>query len=253
MTKQYYEGSNYMATSVGKWTKYKLMKPIKELSSHLPKTQLFSEKSLWEFTDKYNEVVFKPCMGDHGRGVILITSLPSVQYELHEHDKKIVLTGRASTFDYLKERLQSGRRPHILQQRIHMAEINNRAFDLRVIVQRNKNSSLWEVTGIIARIVAEKFFITNFVRELMSLDEAFTRFQLKKSTTNEMLNEINSIALLTATHLGKYYMKHSTISVDMALDKEENLWIIEVNLDPSIKPFKMLQDKSMYKRIKEKL
>lgn len=237
-----------MGTSVGKWTKYTLMKKVEVISSCLPETQLFSEKSLWEFIDKYNEVVFKPSRGDHGRGVILVTPLGSEQYELHEGYDKIILTGKTQTFDYLMGRVKK-RGTHIVQQRIHFSNANGRAFDLRAIVQRAKNSSLWEVTGIIGRAACDGFFITNVVVELLTAEQAIASSELYSRPANDILKEINNIALITAEHLEKYYKKYTTISVDMALDKDEKLWIIEVNLDPSIYIFKLLKDKSMYNRI----
>jgi hypothetical protein len=241
-----------METSFGKWKKYKLMKEVKELSSHLPKTLLFSEKSLWGFIDKYNEVVYKPCSGCHGRGVILVTSMPSDQYELHENNKKTILNGRKETFDYLNQR-QMKPNSHIVQQRIHFAEIDNSAFDLRVIVQRNQSLSSWEVTGIIARAIADNFFTSNFTKKLMTAEDAFTRSRISNRKTSEILNEVNNISLVTANYLEKYYGKYTTISVDMAPDNVGKLWIIEVNLKPSIKLFARLDDKSMYERIKENL
>jgi hypothetical protein len=237
-----------MQTSYGKWTKYVLMKKVDIISSHLPETKLFSEKSLWMFIDKYNEIVFKPCRGDHGIGVILLTSLGSDRYELQELNNKIIITGKVQTFKYLNEKVQK-KRNYILQQRIHFAEVQGSPFDLRVIVQRKKSTSLWEVTGVIARAALNGFFITNIVVDLFTAEQAIAASGLDIRPANDVLNEINNIALATSTHLEKYYGKYTTISVDMALDKCGKLWIIEVNLNPSIAIFNLLEDKSVYKRI----
>lgn len=239
-----------METSVGKWTKYEIMKEEQDLSSYLPETQLFTKESLWEFLDKYNRIVFKPCMGCQGNGVIQISSLEKDQYEIHEEIKKIKFNNRDEIYDYLMKK-QRAKRYYILQQKIDLAVIDGNPFDLRVMVQRKKDLPEWRVTGQIARVAAKGFFITNAANKLLSVEEAIELSLLNQRPLNDKLSEINKVALATAVHLEKYYPGCRVIGLDMGIDSKEKVWIIEANLDPRIGFFKYLKDKSMYNTIVE--
>ena len=63
-----------MSVSVGKWTKYKLLLEDENLAPYNPVTKLFTEESLREMMDLYDELIIKPCFGHRGKGVIQITS-----------------------------------------------------------------------------------------------------------------------------------------------------------------------------------
>ena len=239
-----------MIVSGGKWTKYKLMKEEEKLSSYLPETQLFSKKSLYEMLDKYNQIVFKPCLGYQGIGVIQITSLKNDQYELHEEIFKTKLNGRGRLYDYLIKK-QQNKGKHILQQNIKLKAIDNNPFDIRVMVQYKKDSYSWEVTGKIVRVAAKGFFITNAAKKLLTVEETIGTSLLNRRTFNDIISEINETALLTAAHLKKYYSDCCLIGLDIGIDIQEKIWIIEANLHPGIRLFDRLKDKSMYNKIKK--
>jgi hypothetical protein len=239
-------------TSVGKWTKYKLLNKEQALLPYLPETQLFSKESLWALLDKYNQIVFKPSIGCQGRGVRLITSLEKEQYEIHEEVSKIKLNDRNELYDYLMKG-QRNKRSYILQQKIELAIIDGNRFDLRVMVQRKKGAPEWKVTGKVARVAGKGFFITNAAKELLNVEEAINLSSLNQKPVDEVLKQIDKVALLTTGYLGKYYPKCRAIGIDMGIDSKENIWIIEVNLYPVIEFFNYLKDKSMYNTIIEYL
>jgi glutathione synthase/RimK-type ligase-like ATP-grasp enzyme len=239
-----------MGISAGKWTKYELMKKEEGLSSYLPETQLFSRESLWEFLDKFNQIIFKPSRGFQGSGIIQITSMEQDQYEIHKEINIIKLNGRSEIYDFLMKR-QHAKRSYILQQKIQLAAIDGSPFDLRVMVQRKKDLLEWKVTGKIARVASKGFFITNAAKELLSAEEAIERSLLNKSPLNDILSEIDKVALLTAAHLEKHYVGCRVLGIDIGIDVNGRVWIIEANLNPRIGFFKYLKDKSIYKTINE--
>ena len=243
---------DHMKISTGKWTKYKLMKQNEEIVGFLPETKLFSRNSLWEFLDRFKQIMFKPCFGFQGKGIIQIKSLGEGQYELQELREKIKLCSRDKVYYYLMNRSKD-RGYHILQQKIQLSDINGSPFDLRVMVQRKRNSSSWKVTGKIVRVAVQGFFITNVAKELLTVEKAFDRSLLDHNSLGKLLSEIDRISVLTAIHLGINYSKYRKLGIDIGIDAQGKMWVIEANYNPNIRIFSYLEDKSMYKAIKEYL
>ncbi|SDK72769.1 YheC/YheD family protein [Natronincola ferrireducens] len=149
------------------------------------------------------------------------------------------------------ERCQT-RGHHILQRKIQLATIDNHPFDLRVMVQREINSSLWQVTGKIAGVAAKEFCITNAIKEVLSVEKAIEASILAKVLQQDIAVKIDRLALLTAVYLEEYYRKFYSMAIDRGIDNGGEVWIIEVNLDPNISLLSRLEDGSMYERMKDK-
>ncbi|WP_338473091.1 YheC/YheD family protein [Niallia sp. XMNu-256] len=239
-----------MKLSKGKWSKYKLMKDEKELSLYLPETKLFSAKNLWNMIRKYNEVIIKPSHGSNGKGVIQVTSKGESRYEIHVEKKKIILQGKNQTVHYLIENHLSNKKIYIVQQRIPLATINNSPFDLRVMVQRKKKSYKWSMTGIAAKVALDGYFVTNMAQKILPIEQAIQSSNIAGVNVSNLLNKIHRISLITAKQLEKFYPHRRTLGLDIAIDKNGKLWIIEVNLEPSIFLFNFLEDKTIIEKIR---
>lgn len=239
-----------MALSYGKWTKYKKMLENELLQPYLPKTALFSETNLWEFVERFRQVVIKPTLGYGGKGIIQISHLENGHFEIHHFFKKMLVNSKAEVLDYLAEN-HSRKKKYIVQERIPLALINNSIFDLRVMVQRKKSTFDWKVTGCMAKVAANGFIITNAVKKVYTGREALKHLQLEDSFLENLLKEIDDISLITASHLQNYYRKSRRIGLDIGIDKNGKLWIIEANLSPSIAMFNLLKDKSMLDEIRK--
>jgi hypothetical protein len=137
---------------------------------------------------------------------------------------------------------------YIVQQRIPLAKIDECPFDIRVMVQRKKNSPIWVVTGKLAKVAAKRFVITNYPQEILQLETAMLRSSFDKPT-DDILSIIDQVCLQTAEHIGNYYKDFRLMGLDIGLDSDANVWIIEANLSPSLTPFKSLEDKTMYNNI----
>ena len=59
--------------SISKWSQYQELTTLIDLSRYVPVTELLTEVTLKNFLKKYNEVIIKPCNGQHGVGVLMIT------------------------------------------------------------------------------------------------------------------------------------------------------------------------------------
>ncbi len=238
-----------MGTSVGKWTKHKILLKEVTLANYLPETQLLRKGTFHKLLSKYGEVIVKPCLSFHGKGVTQVTTVEDDNFSIHFGYKKKILKSAQEAYDFLRESYYSRRKKYIVQQKISLATINNCPFDIRVMVQRKKESNQWQVTGKLAKVAARGFIITNVAQAVLPVEEAIERSKLNFSTP-ELLAEIDQVSLLTANHLLKYYSTRRTIGLDIGIDINGKVWIIEANLKPDILMFKLLEDRSSYKMIR---
>ena len=232
----------------GKWNEYQVMKGDLRISPYLPETKYFTESSLWEFIDKYRQVIIKPCWGQWGRGLVQVSFLGNEQYELHTESIKLIFEGKKQTYDYLKNNYLL-KNAYIVQQRIPLMTYDNCPFDLRIMVQRKRNSSDWEVTGGLARVALKGFIVTNVTKYILPIEKAIQNKYINQFTITDILSEINRVALLTAIQLEKFYSRSRCIGFDIGLDEKANIRIIEANFKPDLKLFYCLEDKTMYRTI----
>lgn len=239
-----------MRVSVGKWTKHKLMLEDERLASFLPDTQYLNRTSLNIMLDKYNQIMIKPCFGYQGRGIIQISSVSDEGFELHIERRKSFVNGMENIYDYLKENhFPRKRQRYIVQQRIPLATINKNPFDVRVMVQKKKDSLEWVVTGKLAKVAANNFVVTNVAKAVLSVEDAIEKSLINNEKIKDIVADLEEVSLLIAGQLAKSYPQKSVYGIDLGIDLEGKVWIIEANLRPALSMFKLLNDGS-YETIK---
>ncbi|MGR9047515.1 YheC/YheD family protein [Halobacillus faecis] len=237
-----------MRKSRSKWKKYKLIRQRNDLSAHLPETRLLTEESFWEMIEKYDVVMMKPTRGYQGKGVIQVSCIGGERYEFHSLYTKYVVEGKKDVFEHINTHYSSNKH-YIVQQKIPLSQINGCPYDIRVMIQRKKNSDTWEVTGTLAKVAAPNFVITNYPQQILPLQEAFAISI--NGRPEKLQSKVERVCILTAEQLGTYYENTRIFGFDIGVDDEGKVWIIEANLKPSISMFKSLEDLSMYKKIKK--
>ncbi|MBS4194942.1 YheC/YheD family protein [Lederbergia citri] len=236
-----------------KWKKYSILKENEALHSHLPDTRKFSESTLWDIVDKESKVILKPSGGFKGRNIYKLSSLGDDKYEIHYKDRKDLFIGRDQTYAYLEEKM--GSRNYLIQSYISLLKINQSPLDIRVIVQKCEDSGLWIVTGKVAKLAGDGFFVTNNGLSggtTLPIEKAIheSLLVIPDNNLNSLLSEIDRITLLATDSLGRYYKKQRIFGFDIGLDTHGHIWIIEANLRPSMSHFYKLKDKTMYWKIK---
>lgn len=239
-----------ISVNKNKWSKYKYMKGSVSLVPHLPVIEQFTQFTFENLIIRYKQVVLKPIFGSRGRGVIQVSDLGNGQYEIHLENRKITLQGRDAVYDYLKNII--GTNEYMVQQLVPRATINGRPFDMRVIVQRKRNSRNWKVTAKIAKVAGKGYIVSNITRskgKLMMVPAALRKSTLRKKSIIKMQSEIDIVALLSARRLSDLFPSHRIYGLDIALDQNGHVWIIEANLYPAMSHFLKLKDKGMYHKI----
>lgn len=235
--------------STSKWTKYRVLRKSEELRVYLPETEWLKESTFWRMLNKYEQVIIKPTGSYGGHGVIRFKKLNATEYELQDGAKKKRFHDQEQVNDFLKKKTGKN---YIVQQRIPLATVNGRPFDLRVMVQRHPHSK-WQVTGKLAKVAGRGFIVTNIRMssgKVVSVEHALRHSQLKSMRSGDLLAQLDKVALKSAAKLGPSYRWVKTMGIDMAFDKEGHVWIIEVNYAPMLELFLKLKDKSIFRKIK---
>ncbi|MBV7504074.1 YheC/YheD family protein [Bacillus sp. sid0103] len=229
-----------MSYSYGKWTKYHMMKENSTLVGYLPKTLILTNTAFWELLEEKGAVVIKPSEGSQGYGVVLVSKIGEYRYELHSNRNKIIC-GKKDVEEFL-DKEKYGRKLYIVQQKIPLATVGDCPFDLRVMVEREKDSIEWRVTGKLAKVAENGYFITNIAKSILSVDQALEQSNITDIDGPLLQTEIDNIALLTAYELGEYYPNTHLIGLDIGLTNSGDVYIIEANLKPSRAIFKRLEE-----------
>jgi hypothetical protein len=220
-----------------KWTLFEWLSKAKATKQFIPATRMLSKfDELETMLRRYGLVYLKPARGKAGKGIMKIELTYSDHpYRLHiQHNKKSRISAYRTITDLgIKLKQIIGFEEYIVQQGIHLARYNNRAFDLRVLVQKNA-SGLWSLTGIGARI-AGNFSITTHVPRGGSIDEPqkLLNITFGHEAGKLIMQRVKFSAIAIAKQIEKA-AKHNMgeMSLDLGIDTAGQIWFFEANSRP---------------------
>ncbi len=233
-----------------KWRKHQLFMKEATLRPHLPETSLFSRAQLHRMVAAHRIVYVKPTDSSLGYGIIRVSitnsrSRPAyrLQYRTNSRVHSKFSTLYASLCAVMK------RREYLIQQGIRLQRIRGRMFDVRLMVNRDRQN-VWIVTGIAARLAGPGKIITNISAggQVRAWDRTSLE-SLGHQRHRKLTAQMKQIAVQAARQLHKHWPALAEAGVDMALDEEHRIWILEVNSRPDIKMFTHLSDKRMLRKI----
>lgn len=237
-----------------KWEKTKVLLKNEQLRPYIPDTRPFTNEQLAEMLEQYNFVFVKPDHGTYGNGVMSIERYvePELEYDPWVYKLRYgiesMLFGSLQDLQLkLKEKIAD--KSYLIQRGINLIKYDNRKFDLRVLVQKNLQEK-WETTGYIGRVAAKQKIITNYHSGgMVASVEELMNPHLNGKALAGFIREMRQLGELTGRQLGKKYPRLKEIGLDIAVDPDYRIWILEVNTLPALFPFKMLNDKNIYKKI----
>ncbi|AZS15408.1 YheC/YheD family protein [Paenibacillus lutimineralis] len=233
-----------------KWIKYLFMKKNASLAPYLPETRKMSNQALWSLLEKHRHVMVKPVWGSRGRGVIQVSDLGNDNYIIHFENMRTMKRGKKNAYRYIKSKIGSS--AYMVQRRITRPTINKRLFDMRVIVQRKRNSSDWVVTGKVIKVAGKGYIVSNNTRshgQLLRFKPGIQRSSIRHLPITELETQIDKVSLLSADTLRPLFPNHRIYGLDIATDRQGHVSIIEANLYPAMSHFLKLKDGVMYRRI----
>lgn len=239
-----------MTMGANKLGKYLFMRRSPQLAPHLPATTRMTLRNFDNYLARFGSVIVKPNSSSGGAGIVKVTALGNARYVVHKENKQIVVTGKQNAYVQLRKRI--GSRPYIVQRRVNLATVNNRPFDMRVIVQRRRNTREWKVTGELAKVAGKGYIVTNNTRskgQLLPLRTGIGRSSIRNRSLETMVSDIHRIALTAARRLNLYYPWQRIFGMDVGLDRNGHVWIIEANKAPSMSHFLKMKNYAAYRRI----
>ncbi|MBP1992967.1 YheC/YheD family protein [Paenibacillus eucommiae] len=233
-----------------KWAKTIALNAHSNIRKYVPITKRLNKESLKQMLEQYGMVYIKPDTGTFGNGVMRVEWNPgengaSYKYQsglrikrFHEYSKL-----------YASIRKDIRKRNYLVQKGIHLLKYKGNRFDLRVMVQQDPNRK-WETTGVIGRVAHPRKIVTNFHNggTLKSVDQLLGSY-LSSTSRQRYVGKLKSLGLDVAKAMHKKYRGIKEIGLDVALDKELNPWILEVNTSPDPFIFRRLKDKSIFAKI----
>ncbi|MCW3793275.1 YheC/YheD family protein [Paenibacillus sp. LS1] len=228
-----------------KWLQYGILRDEPSLVARLPETQLLEKDTLTKMLLQYPSVVLKPRNGSYGKDILFIQRSGANAYLIQNENKTVTMRDNEQLLEWLEQTIKSDE--YIVQKRLQLAQIKQKPFDIRIMVQRKKgSSSTWNVTGSYAKVAAQGYLVTNVNKRTIPVLKAL---KLARLGDRLLLAKAEQIARLAAQRLGEHYPMIRQVGFDIAVDKKRRIWIIEGNYQPDLRPFRLMKDSSMHRRI----
>lgn len=233
-----------------KWYKYLLLRRHASLRSYVPETKLLNRYHFSKLLSRYGHVMVKPVWGSRGRGIFQVSRIGRNKYIVHYENIRVLVRGRTNTYHYIRRKI--GNASYMVQRRITRPTINNRPFDMRVIIQRRTDSSVWAVTGKVIKVAGKGYIVSNNTRSkgtLLHFKPGIRQSSIWHLSASKLESHIDRISIRSAKRLSAFFPGHRMYGLDIALDPKGRIGIIEANLYPAMSHFRKLKDKTMYYRI----
>lgn len=197
--------------------------------NYLPETLTANRTNLNRMMKKYQTLILKKKRGSLGIGIMILTKERNNWYLSYRKGssekwhrqlvKEMALPKR------LRRVLASGN--YIVQQKLELANIGQRPFDVRVCVQRNPSGD-WQVTGMVARLARKGAYVTNAARgaSLIPVDKVLNGLNVD---TKKMMQTIEELAIRSAIEMEKYRTHLGDLGIDIAISNEGHPYFIECN------------------------
>lgn len=221
---------NKKGISQNKFKMHEIIFENQQLRPYLPHTLKGTIENLQTMMKNHPKLILKPANGSLGGGIMKLEKDKDRQWHLHypiarRTWEEITFTNEipAQLLDTFKKRV------YIIQEQILLAKYQDRAFDLRVVVQRGDTGE-WVLAGILCKVAATKErFVTNISQggSSLSFDRVFKSHPYL--SYEKMWQEVSNISLKIAKHLENYTKHIADIALDLAIDQEGHPYFIESN------------------------
>lgn len=217
-----------------------------KLTRFVPRTEPYNIKNLQAMLKEVHQVYVKPDCGRGGNRVMSLALHGDGGYQIYYETTVTKVDTIAAAANFIDK--VAGKDPFIIQQGINLLSIGDAPFDLRVNVQ--KPYEKWEVTAMIAKVMAKGKVVTNYCQgsKLVEFEQALLQAGLSKHKTSQAKDLLTYLGKRTAAVLNKEYQGLRELGLDIALDSKADPWILEVNTKPKF-PKGLCKKFDRYRRI----
>ncbi|MFN7249609.1 MAG: YheC/YheD family protein [Anaerobacillus sp.] len=213
-----------------KWQMYQWLSNNQVLRNYLPKTQLLTaDKDLINFLEQNKEAYIKPIFGSFGRGIMKISKheeLYKIDFSFTKNQKKSSYLNKKELIAYFKDKKSK----YIIQQVIDLY-IGARPTDFRLIAVKNELGK-WQDLGIIARKGRRGGLVSNTGMVKSGNPALQNLLSIPRNEAVEIRKKMTQISIDAAKLMEKYGGTNGNLGnlgIDLAIDRNRNLWIIEMN------------------------
>src|SRR5699024_3843380 len=190
-------------------------------------------KDIYDYIDKYGDVIIKPEVGSFARGLHYISKLDKNQYFLSireaEQEREMEYT-EVELRKYFNELMDKS--VFIVQQYIKSRTIDNHPFDIRVHMMKNGKNE-WEFVSIYPRIGL--YYATIMALNIggyTSKIHGSLKRNYPQHHHEHILQDIYTKAKnITSTFSSLYDEDFNEIAFDFALNEDANIHLIELNVN----------------------
>lgn len=233
----------------GKYKVYNVLKEDNNIRPYLPPTFPYSgPRSLEKYLLDYKGQVFmKPQAGSQGKSTLHI-QLDDHQTEMliihgrDDHNKSFLrkFIKQDDGFKWIHHFIKQT--PFIIQPYLHLYNKHHHPFDVRVLMQKEAHGK-WMLTGMAVREGNSGEITSNLhgggtaTSVLPFLTQEFGAAQAA-----QMVAVLNKLSGNIPPILENYYGRLGELGIDFGIDREGNIWLLEVNSKPGRTSFNHIGD-----------
>ncbi|MBC5637937.1 YheC/YheD family protein [Ornithinibacillus sp. BX22] len=222
--------NQFYGNSISKLEVYDKLSAIEQLSDiMIPYQKVNRLKDIFHYIQEYGSVILKPEVGSFAKGVRYIEKLNIDRYRVADGENVNELS-ELSLSKYIRDVIKKG--TFIVQKYIETRTKEGNPFDIRVHMMKDGNGE-WSFVNKHPRIGTNYATITVFrsggyVGELV----AFLNRNYSQDKSSILVSKIEERALNIASEFDALYEnKISELGIDLAIDKDLNIYLIEVNVN----------------------
>lgn len=233
----------------GKWIVYNMIKDHPNLKPYLPETRIYKGNRAWlQQLKTYGALFFKPASGSQGRGVFLLYHHAN-RFKVHGRDRYNHLFQKEfTTIKGLNAWIQlyTGSRTYIYQPYLELTTQRRQPFDIRVLVQKN-HVGKWQETGRAVRVGKKHSVTSNLDGGGTAVDtDAFLTEHFTTTQIQHINNAIEEIVRHLPYQLEDQHGPLVELGIDIGIDRNQHVWILEVNSKPGRKAFQLSQNQNAF-------
>ncbi|MBB6733792.1 YheC/YheD family protein [Cohnella zeiphila] len=236
------------STMSSKWRKTKVLTGSRRLARHVPRTEKLNERVLGSMLRRYGMIYIKPIAGSLGVGVMKVERI-GAQVRIHAGTRKTRHASSREAYRWILRHKRKG--TYLAQKGIRTLRHRGRPVDFRVVVQRNYDKGrAWEITGMLARVAHPRKAVTNASQggRIHPVPRLLAG-TVGRSAAGTLLRRFRGLARTTAGAFGRAFPAMNELGLDIAVDRKLRCWILEVNTRPDLRPFSLLPDRAVLKRM----
>lgn len=228
-----YDKVPFTSHSIGdKLSVYNRIKKAEKFKQYLiPFYGLTDVNKFFDMINDYEKVIIKPISGHQGRGIVFIEK-HGMNYKMNESGQ-VLFINKKQLLDFISDKIQE--QGYIVQQFISCQMKSGHVYDFRLHVQRNGEGN-WVITSIFPRIGPLGSIVSNMGSGGYS---TYLENFLKMEFDNDWYNVqryLERFSISFSNHFNSLYkdVLFDELGIDVGIDKNQKLWLFEVNWRPGV-------------------